>query len=45
MDGEDDVLMKLTVHRQLSSLTEGLVTAWEVTLERPLASVDVGVLL
>ena len=45
MDREDDVLMDLLVHRELSSLAEGTCAPLVVTFERLLLRVDVGVLL
>ena len=42
---EDDVLVELAVHGELSGLSEGLVAAWEIALEWFLTSVDVRVLL
>lgn len=44
-DAEDDVLVKLAVHRQLARLPELSIAVREVTLERLLAGVDVGMFL
>ena len=42
---ENDVLVHFLVHRQLSSLAKGTVTAWMITFERFLLSVDIHMLL
>ena len=42
---ENDVLVDLLVHRELPSLAECTITAWIVTFERLLLSVDIHVLL
>ena len=42
---ENDVLVDLLVHGELSSLTERTVAAWMVAFKRLLLSVDIHVLL